>query len=253
MKNKKVLISFLSVVFALITIVSVFMMFTVKKVNVNFSVYTDTTETADIQKKIDKYVGKNLIFFNLDEIKNLDIGPCFEITSVSKNYPNVIDVKIKQRKERFVYSFQGENYLLSDEGYVLKKVDDSVLDEFVKIELDNIFTENPVLGNKLKTDFDWIINDAVAFSGVDGVVDATTKITITKKGEYWRAISFKTRTDVVINFESTKDELWFDLEDVSKAFSEYFNAENDYIKSYNMINVSKIEETGELKIAWINN
>lgn len=247
MRSKRVLVGILSAVFIVITIVSIFMMFTVKKVTVDFSVFDNADNTLDIQKQFDEYVGENLLFFNIDKLRDVDVGPCYEIESVKKSYPNVIEVKISQRKERFVCEFNDKIYVLSDEGYAMKEISgDYSSRDYVKINLNNVSILDVTLGEKIKTDHDVDVFTAIAFATVDGVVDATKEITVEYVGQTSRSVSFTTHTDVVIRFINS---FKYDKSDVAKAFSAYFNSDNDYIKSYNEIVVSKLDD-GDIAINW---
>ena len=247
MRSKRVLVGILSAVFIIITLISVVMMFTVKKVSVDFSVYNDTDETITLQKKFDEFVGKNLLFFDLDKIETVDVGPCFEIESVKKSFPNVIEVKILQRKERFVVVHEGKHYVLSDEGYVMKEISgDYGSRDYVKINLKNITITSLNLGERIKTNHDEDVLRAIAFATVDGVVDATKEITVEYVGETSRTASFTTHTDVILRFINSHK---YDKSDVAKAFHAYFNDERDYIKSYNEIVISKLDD-GEIAISW---
>lgn len=247
MRSKRVLVGLLSAVFIVITVVSIFMMFTVKKVSVDFSVYDDTDNTLEIQAKFDEFVGENLLFFDAKKLNEVDVGACFKIESVKKSYPNVINVKITQRKERFVCEYNEKYYVLSDEGYVMKEISsDYSSRDYIKINLKNVSITDISLGQKIKTDHDQDVFTAIAFATVDGVVDATKEITVEYVGQTSRTASFTTHTDVVLRFINS---VKFSPSDVAKAFSAYFNDERDYIKSYNEIVISKLDE-GDIAISW---
>ena len=86
MKSKRILIGILSIVFVAVIIIAVFMMFTVKEVNVNFSIYSDTANTTELQEKFDKFAGDNLIFLDTKDVESVDVGSRFEIESVKSDY-----------------------------------------------------------------------------------------------------------------------------------------------------------------------
>ena len=254
MKSKKLLILAISIVFSIVIIISVFMMFTVKEVDVKFSVYTDTNKTVELQEKFDKFTGKNLIFFDVNEIyEKVDVGSRFEITGVKKSFPNVIEVCVQERKERFSFTFGEDTFVLSDEGYVLDKTTN---DSLIKINLVNITANEPVIGEKLSTDHDEDLFNAMALCSVDGVVDATAvdgivdatkEITIEYIGRTMRSVIFLTKTDVKIRIPMATE---YGKEKTETGFKAYFNEDRDYIKSYNEIRVD-IQPDGTLKTVWI--
>lgn len=245
MTKKKIIISAISIVFAVVTVISVFMMFTVKEVKVKFSVYTDTNETRTLQEKFDKFTDKNLIFFNADEVRSVDVGSRFEIESVKKSYPNVIKVSVKERKERFVVSFGDDYYVISDEGYVLDCASDT--NGLIKVNLSGITLNEPVLGVKLSSDRDDDLYNAITLANVSGVVDACNEMTVEYVGKTMRSVIFLTKTDVKIRIPMATE---YGKEKTQTAFNAYFNETRDYIKSYSEIRVD-IQPDGTLKCVWV--
>ena len=246
MKSKRILISALSVIFVVVVIIAVFIMFTIKEVNVNFSVYSDTANTNELQEKFDKFSGDNLIFLNTKDVyKKVDVGPRFEIESVKKSYPNVLEVSVKERKERFVISLSSGDYIISDQGYVLGMATGE--EKLVRINLSGINVNDVVLGQKITTDHDEDFYNALTLADVDGVVDASSEMTVEYVGKTLRSVIFLTKTDVKIRIPMATE---YGVEKTQTGFSAYFNENRDYIKSYNEIRVD-IQPDGTLKTVWI--
>ena len=246
MKSKRILIGVLSVIFVAVVIIAVFMMFTIKEVNVKFSVYSDSVNTIELQEKFNKYNGENLIFLDAKEIsKKVDVGPRFEIESVKKSYPNVLEINVKERKERFVISLSSGDYIISDQGYVLGTATGE--EKLVRINLSGISVNDVVLGQKIITDHDEDFYNALTLADVEGVVDASNEMTVEYVGKTLRSVIFLTKTDVRIRIPMATE---YGVEKTQTGFSAYFNESRDYIKSYSEIRVD-IQPDGTLKTVWI--
>ena len=246
MRKKQIFVFVLSVVFVLIMLVSVYMMFTVNKVNVRFFVYTDSDETVELQEEFNKFTGKNLLFFDTDSVyKKVDVGPRYEIQSVKKSFPDTIEVEVRERRERFVVSFGNENYVVSDEGYVLGVAEGN--DNLITINLSGITVDQPVLGLKLSCDHDDDLFNAFALTNVDGVVDAVKEMTVEYVGKTLRSVIFLTATDVRIRIPMATE---YGIQKTETAFKVFFNEVRDYIKSYSEIRVD-IQPDGTLRTVWV--
>jgi hypothetical protein len=212
---------------------------------VNFSVYSDTANTTELQEKFDKFAGDNLIFLDTKDVESVDVGSRFEIESVKKSYPNVLDVKVVERKERFLISISSVDYIVSDQGYVLDVASGD--EKLIRINLSGIVANEPTLGQKITTDHDEDFYNALTIADVEGVVDASREMTIEYVGRTLRSVIFLTKTDVKIRIpmatEHGKDK-------AETGFDAYFNDSRDYIKSYNEIRVD-IQPDGKLLAVWV--
>ena len=246
MKKNKILIAMLLSVFAVVMVISVFMMFTVKKVEVDFTVYTNTDKTISLQEQFNQFTGKNLVFFDITSVEEkVDVGPEFEITSVEKSFPNVIKVKVSERKARFSLEFGGKTYVISDQGYVLREMQED--ENLLEITLSNVVANEPVLGQKLSSDHDEDLYNALNLAAIDGVVDASKEMTVEYVGKTMRSVVFLTKTDVKIRIPMA---LEYGSQKTQAGFDAYFNEDSDYIKSYNEIRVD-VQQDGSLKVVWV--
>ncbi|MBO4594645.1 MAG: FtsQ-type POTRA domain-containing protein, partial [Clostridia bacterium] len=130
----------IAVAFFIVVVFSCIFAFTVSDVHADFWV-SGEFDAETVQNKLDGYKGKNLIFFNAEEIKTeLEKDPAVEVISIRKEFPNVLWVSVKERIESFRISQGGETLVLSEEGYVLKKssVDDYSADKLFDLTLNGI-------------------------------------------------------------------------------------------------------------------
>ena len=87
--TKKWLIITVAIAFGITVVASCIMLFSVKKISAEFSVYGES-EAVKIQEDIDSFKGKSLIFLKTTDVYKIgEKYPHYEITSVEKEYPNV--------------------------------------------------------------------------------------------------------------------------------------------------------------------
>ena len=108
MKYKRLTIGFILLALLLIIIISLFSVFNVKSVDVVFEIGDyGKTYSADVQKKLDKYINKSIITVKNKDIENtLKSYPYLEITGIKKTMPNRIEVSLKERKFNFSRSWR---------------------------------------------------------------------------------------------------------------------------------------------------
>ena len=96
MKSKKLLIILISSLFAVVALVSVFMLFTVKQVKADYTV-SEQSQTADsVMSVLDKFVGSNLLFLDLEDVvSTVEENPYVEVFAISKKFPNVVEISVK--------------------------------------------------------------------------------------------------------------------------------------------------------------
>ncbi len=123
--------------FVVLTVIAVFSVFTVKNVDVSFNVSDELKyETDEIQDKLDKYLGKNLMFVDTEDIsKILQEYPYLEVVSLKKVWPNVISVDLTERQKVYYISDtdKGVNYILDTNGIIVEQVDTTPI-ELIEIK-----------------------------------------------------------------------------------------------------------------------
>ena len=91
MKNKKLLISIISIVFAIVVISLAVSVFTIKQVKVNYTVTQNVIDTNEINESANSFAGKNLLFLNTDKIVD-------KLEENLNTYYQIIEVKKKENR-----------------------------------------------------------------------------------------------------------------------------------------------------------
>lgn len=248
MKNlKKPLVIMVAIVFLLAIIASLTMLFSVKKVSAEFNVYGDS-QAEEIQKELDAFKGRNLIFLKIADVADVcEKFPYYEITSVKKEYPNVIKLTVEKRAEVFKIENADKSYVLDKDGIVLN---DEGKTEFprnvLSVDIGNLSVVCGTVGAKIETSDDELFYSVLMSSQALKLNDSVKKVEILKSeyGEFRDAV-FKTYTGVEIT-------VWnVDIDGESKiraAFSCY-EGESDYKKTACYINAYKTAD-GEIVAEW---
>lgn len=239
MRAKKLFVIFLAAVCMLAVALSCVFIFAIEEINVEFAV-GEQTDVSAVSQTIDEYTGKNLLFADLDEIKNdLKKYPYFKVESIKKNYPNGIDITLSERVEVYWFESDGVYYTLDKTGFILKKEDQKPSDEN-RIQL--VFDENVnftslKVGEVVKTDKDELVNCVFSMASKVRLTDCINKIQVFSKPE--QDVTFYTYTGVKITIRDAdesgdeKARVAFDfydkLDDYSKAFNEIIGYYNEYL------------------------
>ncbi len=249
MKSKRLVVILIGLAFVAVAIVATIFAFTVKQVKGEFSLINQ--DASKVQSTLDNYTGTNLLFLNTDEIvSEVEKNPYLEVTKVEKQYPNVIMFEIRERKEVYLFEYNEKTYILDDEGIVLSELtDEREINErnyiWIKFDksLDNL--ENTVavsgeivFGEKLITDSDDTFYKSLSLAKLVGLTDCIKVVNVYKKAEL-NEVFFETYTGVIINVRdiATRGE-----EKTLKAFDDYKNEEEDYLKSFDTILVYELDE-----------
>ena len=183
MKNKKVLVILIAIVFFVIAIISFVALFSIKRVHVDFAVHKET-DSKEIQDSLDAFLGDNLLFLNLDKVDEvLDDYHYIEVVSVKKSFPNVLDVKLKERREIF-YIKNGTSFIVTNEdGFVLNSVDcgdvlDNISRDKIIVDLTGVNIIDHSLGDYLKTDNDALVNSIFEMAKSVNLTDNINEISV---------------------------------------------------------------------------
>ncbi len=113
-------------------------LFSISDINVEYSYYNQNQidETNDLLKR---YKGSNLFFLKEREIRDLiHNNTSLKVESITKDYPNVLNVKLKERQEMFAIKIDDSFYILDDE-YTIVGIRDNIANSIDG--LDNIILE----------------------------------------------------------------------------------------------------------------
>ncbi len=233
MRTKRLLVILIAVAFFCCAVFSCFFLFSVNKVNVEFKV-SDDTDTLFLQNKFeDNLVGKNLLFLDLSSVnKILASETYFKVVSAAKQYPNVLKIKIEERKEVF-YLEKGESvYLLDETGFVLKSQSKTEFDRYgerslISLSFNNVEINSIKVGSVLSTDDDEHLNCVLAMARSIDLYDSVKAITVTNDAVDYRGAVFSMWTGGTI---SVWDVITDGILKIKTALIR-FDAASDYVKS----------------------
>lgn len=244
---KKPIVIMVAIVFILAIIASLIMLFSVKKVEAEFHVYGES-DARQIQKELDAFKGKNLVFLNLAEVvSSCEKFPYYEIISITKSYPNVIKLTIEKRAEVFKIENADKAYVLDKDGVVLN---DEGKTEFprnvLSVDIGNLSVVGGAVGTKIKTSDDELFYSVIKTSQALNLNDSVKSVEISKSeyGDFRDAI-FKTYTGV----EITVWDVDIDGESKMRAAFMCYEGESDYKKTAYYINAYK-QSDGNIVAEW---
>lgn len=252
MKNKKLIISIISVVFAVVVICLAVSVFTVKQVDVKFTFSANNVETTEINSSMDGFVGKNLLFLDTKDISNeLEKNPYIEVLNVEKKFPNIVEVSVKERREIYSVTFSGKTYITDMNGLVLCEKNPEKTygeHELINLELKNITVEELTVGKVIKTNADSFLSTAFEISKSVDLTDSVKTLKVEKRfsGTDNLYLSFETYSgvNIVINKAEEKGQ-----EKALMGFSVYDTETDDYVKSFNTIEVNMLVG-GSIRATW---
>lgn len=246
--TKKWLIIMVAAAFGITVIASCIMLFSVKKVTAEFSVFGDS-EAYAIQQDLEEYKGKSLIFLNTSDVYALsEKYPHYEFTSVEKKFPNVLNVKITKRTEVFKVVTADKSYVLDGAGYI---INDTGATEYsrnvVPITMEDISVTDGTVGKKIVTSDDGLFYSVIATAQALSLNDSVKNIKITT-GE-----TGKLRDAVFTTYTGVNIEVWHVEDDgdekIREAFSLYERL-GDYEKSSDKILAFKQATNGKIVSEW---
>ena len=247
MKSKKLLIILISSLFAVVALVSVFMLFTVKQVKADYTV-SEQSQTADsVMSVLDKFVGSNLLLLDLEDVvSTVEENPYVEVFAISKKFPNVVEISVKERREVYVFDYLGKTYVANEDGFVLREVaekDVSLVKSsrlLITVVFDGIHLTEVSVGDYIKsldsdriaTSFDLAENaeltDCIDYMKISKTESTTSLVAGVKE----TTISFVTYTGVEIIIDDAEV---LGKDKVDEAFAVYNGETNDYVKTYKKI------------------
>ena len=244
MNTKRITVILIAIAFTLVVLFSCVGLLAIKKVEVDYAVSAQRNDTDNVQKTLDGYLGKNLLFLNLNEVKDSISNQAYmEITSMEKKYPNVLAISIVERKETYRLQNDGKTYILNENGYVLNDTGElvqglNVIDlEFISFRNApnstlKINVESAVVGQKLETTNDEVVYKTLDIAKQVGLADCISKIYIEDCTGNEYDVSFETHTGAKIY---VVDVMQDGARKVLTAFSVYDTIATDYQKRFGLI------------------
>lgn len=124
MRNKRLALTVAITLFVAIVFVASYVMCTVRSVDIRLDSSTGQTEDEAqlIKDKVEQYLGANIFSVTEDALlSEVNVNPYLEVVSVKVRFPSKIVVSLKERKEQFSIYHNGEYYIVSECGIVLRK------------------------------------------------------------------------------------------------------------------------------------
>ncbi len=261
MKNKKLWVSLIAVVFSFVVICLVITAFTIKQVKISFVMSSNSFDTKEVTESTQVFNGKNLLFFNTDEIKNkLEENPYINVIKVEKVFPNIVSIEVEERREIYFIDFNEKTYVTDKDGVVLaEKREDKVYGshEFIKLNLtakvqnDEFFVTDVTFGEKIKTTNDVFFYKALGLCEQVNLTDSVKELTVEKyfDGQEHINVTFSTYSNVKIVLEKAEEK---GTEKTECAFSVYDKEFSDYRKSEGVIRAIE-KDDGKIEVQWNKN
>jgi len=245
MKTKRIAVILISIAFTIIATLSCVSIFSIKKIETTFAVGEDT-DTKSVQAELDKFLGKNLTFLDLEDVKDaIKDFQYMEIVSISKQYPNVVKVEIRERKEVYYFEHDDSVFVMAKDGFVLNRYDKdeftgSSSREMIYLSITGLAVSNVQIGTKISTDDDLMLSTVFDMAETVFLTDCIKTIELLKAVEREEAI-FYTYTGVKIVVPKVKDD---GVNKIKVAFDAYDLSEKagDYEKTFKTIVVVKTDD-----------
>ncbi len=246
MKLKKVSTILIAVVFMISVIVACIGLFSVKKVHVDFTV-SASADIERVQNKLNKFLGVNLLVFNEQEVSlALKDEPYYEVLSVEKSYPNILSVSLKERVEVYYLEFQGEFFIMNEDGFVVNKVSENPQSrERIYLQLDGVEINRIAVGEYIDTNDNQTVNTAFEMAKSVNLTDCIKTLTVFKIGNESPNVTFETYTGVSIEIQYSDDD---GVLKTQRAFDAYNEHANDYEKTFSHILAYKVN--GLIEVWW---
>ncbi len=253
MKIKKIGVILIAIVFAFMVVFSCVFAFSLKRVHVAFAV-SNETDAESIQSALDDYLGDNILFLDLDKVQDtLKNFHYMEVLSVKKDFPNVLRVELKERREIYYIPYNDGYCVTTENGFVLRKTE--ILEETARdkiaIQLDGVSILEANIGSYIKTNNDVVINTVFEMAKSVNLTDCIKSITVKKTFEEMGVgvfdASFNTYTGVSMSVERLES---FGVEKTINAFKVYDEILSDYQKSEGEIQSYYVKTDGRFRVTY---
>ena len=254
MKSKRLVLVSIIVAFFLIVLLSCMTLFSVRQAKVNFAV-SEEFNTEEVQEILDGYKGKNLMFIKIDEIRaELEKYHYLEVVSIEKDYPNVLNVSLKERRE--VYCFQNgeQTYVTNEDGFVLSSVQADYADKnrnVISVKLSGVQITEIKEGSVVSTDSPELMTSVFDMAKAANLADCIKQINVIRQAINEPGdVEFITYSGVTICVQKAEID---GVEKIQTAFKVYDEKINDYEKAFDKLFVFRNAESGEIQVTWSDN
>lgn len=254
MKSKKFVLISIAVAFFLIVLLSCMTLFSLRKIDTKFAV-SEGFNTQEVQEVLDEFKGKNLMFLDVDDVKaQLEQFHYIETVSIEKDYPNVLKIDLKERREVYCLTVDESSYLTDEDGFVLTTVDMSSVEsrrDLIKINLTGVSVTDIKVGAIIATDSLELMTAMFDMAKAANLTDCIKEINVIKHAvNELGDVELLTHTGVIICVQKPEIE---GVNKITAAFKVYDEQVSDYEKAFNKLFVSKNVESGEIQVTWSDN
>lgn len=229
---KKLIAILMTIAFIGVLAASFFIITTIRKVNVYFSA-GENLDCYEVQRTLDGNLGKSFFFLNEQDIKDsLSVYPYAEVLSVSKTFPNVVEVSIKERQEVYNIKVGDEVLVISETGHLLRILPATSYQpsrDVINMDIDTISVTQKELGKVIATTSDQLFLTVLEMAKSVNLTDCIKEIFIDKYDapNELSDVEFITYTGVKICVYKAEEK---GLEKIRSVFDRYDEEISDYEK-----------------------
>lgn len=248
MKNANKVLVIIAITFLIAVIVSCVIIFSIRKLDVQFAEYGDSYAVKIQNELEERYYGKSLIFLKEEaEYSALDDYPYYVVTYVEKDFPNVVKFKVEKRVEKLRVYSDGKVYVLDGNGIVLNDTGKTETETNVAdVTFDGIEVTVGIAGKMLETTDDELFFSLLGVINeisLNDIVEEIKVVVATEKQD----VEFTTYTGVKIIVIKAGE---FGKEKIEKAF-ELYGMLADYEKTCSEIQSFRMAD-GTIRADWIS-
>lgn len=248
MKHKKLIIAMTSIIFAVIVVLCLKELFSVKDITVSYAVSKSEKIESISEKILNDYMGKNIFFVDTDEIKQrITEEKYLKVESVEKKYPNEIVINLAERFERYYYITEDDGVYYFDDEYFIVRKSEEVCDAENLIELRFVTSDKEKIGLekpcKLLDTFK--IPSIAEYEGIDFNSEATKCFSAMSERENITRATFNFYIEQYHIILEMKEGVIIEIDDAAKRIEEKAAKANDFYRD-ELDEVRKIG--GEIKV-----
>ena len=260
MNVKRLAVIFIAVIFVLVAAFSTVAIFTVKQIDLSYSVLEGEISNPNaVKEELNSYIGKNLLFLDEEDvIESLKDDYYVEVLSVDKQYPNVLKVSLKERLPVYAVNNGGEYYYATKDGFVLEKLNAFTPSrDIIELDLGGFNSVNVTLGQVITVDDNELLRSVFEMAKEINLTDCVKSISVQNVSEF-SVVTFKTYTGVDIKIDVTPDyntangqPVLFEPSKASIVFYAYDTILTDYEKAYGVLDFLRMKD-GRYRVTYNN-
>ena len=250
MKSKRISVIIVAAIFLLVAVGCLVGLFTTKKVQVDYAV-SDEIKSEQIQSVLDSFLGDNLLFLKAEDVNGqLKNFTYVEVVSVKKDFPNILSVKLRERREVYYLAYSGGYLVTTENGFVLRtatqaEVSDNLSRDKIILDLNGVNILEASVGSVVKTDDDLLLSIVFNMAKSVQLTDCIKSIELFKPNVPGANVTFYTYTGVAVEIAKVENK---GVEMAEQAFKSYDSAESDYIKTFSTIKVNLVGD--RINVVW---